>query len=155
MAQLRREEVDPKRAILDRLRSQHEAGWKQWERGHRLLHAQFVAARSAFETQASSAEEYCAIREAYLRALRLYRRGVETYRLGLELYARALAEYGDRFLTPYALGFEEPGYWRGLVHFLEQGDFLQEVLVPMTANAFRSSPPEEPPDEDVGRGGDW
>jgi hypothetical protein len=85
------------------------------------------------------------VREAYLQALRLYQQGIQRYRAGMDFYARALDAYGGRFLVPYTRGFGDRQTWEALVWQLERGDFLQDLLVPMTANAIRSSPPDAPP----------
>lgn len=145
LVELRRTEVEPKREMLERLRAQHEESRRQWERGHQLLYAQLSEARAAFQAKTLSQEEYCRVREAYLGALRLYLQGIQGYRTGMELYARALDVYGERFLEPYTQGFSDRQRWLALVQRLERGDFLQDILVPMTANAVRSSPPDVPP----------
>ena len=64
---------------------------------------------------------------------------------GMDFYARALDAYGERFLVPYTQGFSDRQRWEALIRQLEQGDFLQDLLVPMTANAILSSPPDAPP----------
>jgi hypothetical protein len=142
---LRRSEVEPKREMLERLRSQHEEGRREWERGRQLLQAQLTEARAALDTQTIDQQEYCRVREAYLQALTLYRDGMQGYRAGMDFYARALAAYGERFLLPYAQGFSDRQQWIVLIEQLDRGDFLQDLLVPMTANAVRSSPPTAPP----------
>ena len=145
LVELRRTEVEPKRAMLERLRTQHEEGRQQWERGRQLLQSQLVEARAAFEDQRISQEEFCRVREAYLQALRLYRDGMQGYRTGMDFYAKALAAYGERFLLPYTQGFSDRQRWVTLIQQLERGDFLQDLLVPMTVNVVRSSPPGAPP----------
>ena len=146
LVELRRTEVEPKRAMLERLRAQHEEGRKQWERGHQMLYSQFVQARTALQEQRLSQDDYCRVREAYVQALRMYRDGMQAYRAGMDLYARALTAYAERFLVPYAQGFSDREQWVRLTRQLERGDFLQDLLVPMTANAVRSAPPEAPPE---------
>ena len=146
LVELRRTEVEPKRAMLERLRAQHEEGRKQWERGHQLLYAQFVQARAALQEQRIAQDEYCRVREAYVQALRLYRDGMRGYCTGMDFYAKALTAYAQRFLIPYAQGFSDREQWATLIRQLERGDFLQDLLVPMTANAVRSTPPEAPPE---------
>jgi hypothetical protein len=89
-------------------------------------------------------EGYCRIRESYLQALQLYLQGMQTYRTGMEFYTKALDAYGERFLGPYARGFSDRRQWQTLVRQLERGDFLEDILVPMTANAVRSRPPDIP-----------
>lgn len=142
---LRRSEVEPKREMLERLRSQHEEGRREWERGRRLLQTQLTEARAALDAQTIDQQEYCRVREAYLQALSLYRDGMQGYRTGMDFYARALVAYGERFLLPYAQGFSDRQHWVVLAEQLDRGDFLQDLLVPMTANALRSSPPTAPP----------
>jgi hypothetical protein len=146
LVELRRTEVEPKRAMLERLRAQHEEGRQQWERGHQLLYSQFVQARAALQEQHLSQDEYCRVREAYVQALRMYRDGMQGYRTGMDFYAKALTAYADRFLVPYTLGFNDREQWVRLIRQLERGDFLQDLLVPMTASAVRSSPPDAPPE---------
>ena len=146
LVELRRTEVEPKRAMLERLRAQHEEGRKQWERGHQLLYSQFVQARAALQEQRIAQDEYCRVREAYVQALRLYRDGMHGYRTGMDFYAKALMAYAERFLIPYARGFGDRAQWETLVRQLERGDFLQDLLVPMTASAVRSTPPDTPPE---------
>jgi hypothetical protein len=146
LVELRRTEVESKRAMLERLRAQHEEGRKQWERGHQMLYSQFVRARAALQEQRISQDEYCRVREAYGQALRMYRDGMQGYRTGMDLYARALTAYAERFLVPYTQGFSDREQWVRLIQQLERGDFLQDLLVPMTANAVRSTPPEAPPE---------
>lgn len=148
LVELRRSEIEPKRQTLEQLRAQHEESRRQWERGHRLIYAQLTEARAAYQSQAMSQEEYCRVREAYLQALRLYLQGIQTYRTGMEFYAKALDAYGERFLEPYAQGFRDRRQWQTLVRQLERGDFLQDILVPMTANAVRSRPPAIPPENE-------
>jgi len=142
---LRLSEVEPKREMLERLRSQHEEGRREWERGRQLLQTQLTGARAALETQTIDQQEYCRVREAYLQALLMYRDGMQGYRTGMDFYARALAAYGERFLIPYSRGFSDRQHWVVLIQQLDRGDFLQDLLVPMTANAVRSSPPTAPP----------
>ncbi|MGH7960636.1 MAG: hypothetical protein ACRERD_02280 [Candidatus Binatia bacterium] len=144
--ELRRTEVEPKREMLERLRAQHEESRRQWERGRQLLHAQLLRAREALQAQAIAQEEYCRVRESHLQALRLYQRGIQGYRAGMDFYAQALNTYGERFLIPYTRGFTHPRQWEALIRQLERGDFLQDILVAMTANAIRSSPPDAPPE---------
>ncbi len=141
LVELRRTEVEPKRAMLERLRAQHEEGRKQWEYGHQLLQSQLIEARTAFEEQRIPQEEFCRVREAYWQALHMYRDGMQGYRTGMDFYARALTAYGERFLLPYTQGFSDRQQWVTLIQQLERGDFLQDLLVPMTASAIRSSPP--------------
>jgi hypothetical protein len=145
LVELQRTEVEPKREILERLRAQHEDGRQQWEQGRQLLHVQLAQARAALQEQRIDQDEYCRVREAYLQALRMYREGMQGYRTGMDFYAKALAAYGERFLIPYAQGFNDRHQWVVLIQSLERGDFLQDLLVPMTANAVRSSPPAAPP----------
>jgi hypothetical protein len=142
---LRRSEVEPKREMLERLRAQHEEGRREWERGRQLLQTQLTEARAALDTQTIDRQEYCRVREAYLQALSLYRDGMQGYRTGMDFYARALAAYGERFLLPYVQGFSDRRQWVVLIEQLNRGDFLQDLLVPMTANVLRSSPPTVPP----------
>jgi hypothetical protein len=146
LVELRRTEVEPKREMLERLRAQHEEARRQWERGHQLLHPQLVEARAALQAKTISQEEYCRVREAHLQALRLYQQGMQGYRIGMDFYAKALDAYGERFLVPYTQGFSDQQRWVVLIRQLERGDFLQDILVPMTANTFRSSPPDAPPE---------
>ncbi len=145
LVELRRSEVEPKRAMLERLRAQHEEERQQWEQGHHLLLSQLTEARAAFEAQRITQDEFCRVREAYLQALRLYRDGMQGYCTGMDFYAKALAAYGERFLIPYTQGFGDRQHWVTLIQHLERGDFLQDLLVPMTANAVRSSPPDASP----------
>ncbi len=145
LVELRRTEVEPKRAILERLRTQHEEGRQQWERGRQLLRSQFVEARTALQEQRLDQDEYCRVREAYVQALRMYLDGMRGYRTGMDFYAKALTAYGERFLLPYTQGFSDREQWVTLIRQLERGDFLQDLLVPMTANAVRSAPPDAPP----------
>lgn len=145
LVELRRSEVEPKRAMLERLRAQHEEGRQQWEQGHQLLLSQLTEARAAFQEQRITQDEFCRVREAYLQALRLYRDGMQGYCTGMDSYAKALAAYGERFLIPYSQGFGDRQQWVTLIQHLERGDFLQDLLVPMTASAVRSSPPDMPP----------
>jgi hypothetical protein len=63
----------------------------------------------------------------------------------MDLYAQALVAYGARFLLPYTQGFTHQQLWAVLIQQLERGDFLHDFLVPLTANAIRSPPPETPP----------
>ena len=145
LTELSRTEVEPKRAMLERLRAQHEEGRQQWERGRRLLQVQFIEARTAFAEQRIVRDEYCRVREAYLQALSMYRDGMQGYRTGMDFYSKTLAAYGERFLIPYIQGFSDRQQWVTLILRLERRDFLQDLLVPMTANAVRSSPPNAPP----------
>lgn len=141
---LRLAEIEPKRRTLENLRAQHEESRHQWEHGHRLLSPQLVEAKNALQAKTITQEDYCRIRENYLRALRLYAQGMQSYRRGMDLYARALDEYTEQFLTPSIKGFNEPQHWAGLIAKLKQGNFLHGVLVPLTANAIRSAPPDAP-----------
>jgi hypothetical protein len=142
LAALRRTEVEPKRQTLENLRAQHEESRRQWERGHRQLGPQLAEAQSAFQAKTISREEFCRVRDMYQHALSLYLQGMQSYRQGMDLYARALTVYVDRFLTPYRNGFNESQQWKDLLVELKQGNFLHDVLVPMTANAVRGSPPD-------------
>ncbi|HXG22798.1 MAG TPA: hypothetical protein VNN62_27455 [Methylomirabilota bacterium] len=146
LAALRRMEVEPKRRTLENLRVQHEDSRKQWERGRRLLNPQLVEAQTAFQAKTMTHEEFCRVRETYQQALRLYLQGMQSYRQGMDLYARALNECADRFFTPYINGFTEPRQWEELIAQLQRGDFLHDILIPMTANAVRSVPPDAPPE---------
>jgi hypothetical protein len=141
---LRRTEVERKLEMLERLRVQHEESRRHWEHGYQLLPAQLVAARVAFQAQALSADEYCGVQERYRQALQLYRQGMQRYRIGMDLYAQALNAYGARFLLLYTQGFSHQQLWEALVGQLEQGDFLHDFLVPLTASAIRGAPPEAP-----------
>lgn len=141
---LRLTEIEPKRRTLENLRAQHEESREQWERGHRLLSPQLVEAKNALQAKTITQDDFCRVRENYLQALRLYAQGMQNYRRGMELYARALDEYTDQFLTPSIRGFNEPQHWERLIAKLQQGDFLHNVLVPLTANAIRSAPPDAP-----------
>jgi hypothetical protein len=145
LVELRRTEVEPKRQMLERLRAQHEESRRQWERGRQLLQPQLVEARAALQAQTMTQEEFCRVREAYVQALRMYRQGMQGYRAGVDFYVKALSAYSDRFLIPYTQGFSDRQKWEILIKQLERGDFLQDILVPMTANAYRSSPPDAPP----------
>ena len=145
LTELRRTEVEPKRQMLENLRSQHEEARRQWEYGHQQLAPQLAEARSAYRAQKITEEEFCAVRETYNRALRLYLQGMQDYRRGMDLYARALDEYRNQFIGPYLSGFTDPRYWEELIDQLKQGNFLHDILVPMTANAIRSVPPATPP----------
>jgi hypothetical protein len=151
LVELRRTEAEPKRGMLERLRAQHEEGRQQWERGHQLLYPQFVQARAALQEQRITQEEYCRVREAYVQALRMYRDGMRGYRTGMDFYAKALTAYAERFLLPYTQGFNDREQWVTLVRQLERGDFLQDLLVPMTASAVRSTPPDAPPEAEGNR----
>jgi hypothetical protein len=71
---------------------------------------------------------------------------MQDYRRGMDLYARALDECADRFLTPSIKGFTDPRSWEELIVQLKRGDFLHDILVPMTVNAIRSVPPDAPPE---------
>ena len=143
---LRRTEVEPKRQTLENLRAQHEEARRQWERGHQQLAPQLAEARSAYRAKMMTEEEFCHIRDTYNHALRLYLQGMKNYRRGLDLYARALDEYRNQFIGPYISGFANPRYWEELIDHLKQGNFLQDILVPMTVNAIRSLPPDTPPE---------
>jgi hypothetical protein len=145
LAALRRTEVKIKLLMLEWLRTQHEESRRHWERGHQLLHPQIVATRVAFQAQTLSVDGYCGRQERYRQALQLYRQGMQRYRTGMDLYAQALVAYGARFLLPYTQGFTHQQLWAVLVQQLERGDFLHDFLVPLTANAVRSPPPETPP----------
>jgi hypothetical protein len=146
LATLRRAEVEPKRRSLETLRAQHEESRRQWERGHQQLGPQLAEARTAYRAQTITSEEFCRVQESYAHAIRLYIEGMRDYRRGMELYARALDECVDRFLAPAIKGFTDPRSWEELIVQLERGDFLQDILVPMTANAIRSVPPDAPPE---------
>jgi hypothetical protein len=146
LAALRNKEIEPKRRTLENLRTQHEEARRQWERGHRLLSPQLAEAQMAFQAKTLSREDFCRIREAYHQALRLYLEGMQNYRQGMNLYARALDECAEQFFAPYIKGFTEPRRWEELIMQLQRGDFLHEILVPMTANAVRSVPPDAPPE---------
>lgn len=67
---------------------------------------------------------------------------MQRYRTGMDLYTRALVAYGAHFLLLYTQGFTHQQTWEVLIQQLERGDFLQGLLVPLTANAIRSPPPE-------------
>ncbi len=138
--------MEPKRQTLENLRSQHEEARRQWERGHHLLYPQLAEAQAAFRAKTITDEEFCRVRETYQQALRLYLQGMQNYRRGLDLYARALNIYIDRFLTPYSKGFSDPQQWKDLIAQLNRHDFLHDILIPMTANAVRSIPPDVPPE---------
>ena len=146
LVELRRSEVEPKRAMLERLRAQHEEARRQWERGRQLLHSQLLKVRAAMQDRSLKREDYCRLREAHLQALQLYRQGIKGYRTGMAFYAEGLDTYGKHFLVPYTQGFTDPQRWQELIRQLERGDFLQDILVPMTANVVRSRPPDEPPE---------
>lgn len=146
VAALRRTEVEPKRRTLENLRVQHEESRQKWERGHRLLSPQLAEAQTAFQAKTMTREDFCRVRETYQQALKLYLQGMRNYRQGMNLYARALSEYADRFLTPYLAGFTDSRQWETLFTQLKRGDFLHDILVPMTANAIRSVPPGAPPE---------
>lgn len=146
LAILRRTEIEPKRRSLENLRAQHEEARRQWERGHQRLGPQLAEARTAYRAQTMTNDEFCRIQETYAQALRLYIEGMKDYRRGMELYARALDEYVDHFLAPSIKGFTDPRYWEELIAQLERGDFLHDILVPMTVNAIRSVPPDAPPE---------
>jgi hypothetical protein len=142
---LRRTEVERKLQMLEWLRTQHEESRQHWERGHQLLHPQLVAAHAAFQAQTLSADAYCDVQERYRQALQLYRQGMQRYRTGMDLYAQALDAYGVHFLLLYTQGFTHQQMWEVLIRQLERGDFLHEFLIPLTANAIRSPPPQVPP----------
>lgn len=146
LASLRRTEVEPKRQTLENLRVQHEESRRQWERGHRQLQPQLAEAQTAFQAKTLSRDDFCRVRETYQSALRLYLQGMQSYRRGMDLYARALHIYAEQFLSLYSKGFTEPTQWLALISQLKRGDFLHEVLVPMTTNAIRSIPPDVPPE---------
>ena len=143
---LRRSIIRPKRALLAQLKEQHEDARRHWERGIRLIHAQFLEAQAAFQEQLLTQEAYCYARESYLRALSLYRNGLEHYRTGLALYADGLNAYRERFVVPCVQGYTNPYQWQVLVERLEREDFLQEFLSPLTTNALRNAPQDIPPD---------
>ncbi len=145
LAALHRTEVESKLRMLEWLRTQHEESRRHWERGHQLLHPQVVDTRAAFQAQTLSVDDYCGRQERYRQALQMYRQGMQRYRTGMDLYALALVAYGARFLLPYIQGFTHQQLWAALIHELERGDFLQDLLVPLTVNAIRSPPPETPP----------
>jgi len=146
LAVLRRTEVEPKRHTLEHLRAQHEDARHQWDRGRHLLSPQLAAAQASFHAKTITPDAYCRIRETYKHAVRFYWRGIQSYRHGLELYAHALDLYDEQFLTPYLHGFTDRHQWQQLIAHLTHGDFLHEVLVPLTVNAVRSVPPDLPPD---------
>jgi hypothetical protein len=146
VAVLQRAEVEPKRQTLENLRAQHEEARRQWERGHHLLYPQLAEAQAAFQAKTITSEAYCQVRETYQQALQLYLQGMKTYRNGLALYARALDVYADQFLLPYVRGFTDRQHWQLLLDRLGRHDFLQDILVPMIANALRSVPPDTPPE---------
>jgi hypothetical protein len=146
LAALRRTEVEPKRRTLENLRAQHEESRRQWERGHQRLGPQLAEARTAYRAQTITNDEFCRVQETYARALRLYIEGMRDYRRGMDLYVHALDECVDRFLIPSNKGFTDPRYWKELIVQLERGDFLHDILVPMTVNAIRSVPPDAPPE---------
>jgi chromosome segregation ATPase len=146
LATLRRTEVEPKRQMLENLRAQHEESRRQWERGHQQLRPQLAEAQTAFQAKTLSRDDFCRVRENYQNAIRLYLQGIQTYRKGMELYARALDTYTDQFLLPYCKGFTEPRYWVDLIAQLKQGNFLHDILVPMTTNAIRGAPPDAAPE---------
>jgi len=141
---LRRSEVERKLDILEWLRAQHEESRRHWEHGYQLLNAQLADARAAFQARTLSADDYCGVRKRYQQALQLYQQGMQRYRTGMDLYAQALDAYGARFLLLYTQGFSHQQLWGVLIGQLELGDFLHDVLVPLTANAIRTPPPEEP-----------
>lgn len=146
LAALRRTEVEPKRRTLENLRAQHEESRRQWERGHRQLGPQLAEAQTAYRAQTITNDEFCRVQNTYAHAIRLYIEGMQSYRRGMELYARALDECVDRFFIPSIKGFTDSRYWEGLIAELRQGDFLHDILVPMTVNAIRSVPPDAPPE---------
>lgn len=137
-------EVETKLDMLEWLRTQHEESRRHWEHGYQLLNAQLVTAHAAAQSQMLSADEYCGVQERYRQALHLYRQGMQRYRIGMDLYAQALGAYGTRFLLPYIQGFTHQQLWVVLIQQLEQGDFLHDVLVPLTVSATRSPPPTVP-----------
>jgi hypothetical protein len=141
---LRRTEVERKLDMLDWLRAQHEDSRRHWEHGYQLLNAQLATARAAFQAQTLSTDRYCGVQKRYQQALQLYWHGMQRYRIGMDLYAQALDAYGTRFLLLYTQGFSHQQLWEGLIWQLEQGNFLYDVLIPLTANAIRSSPPAVP-----------
>jgi hypothetical protein len=145
LSQLRRTEVQPKLQTLEHLRSQHEEARQHWERGHQLLHAQMSEARVAVQTNTLSADDFCGVQERYVQALQLYQQGMQRYRVGMELYAKTLHAYSEHVLLPYIRGFTDQQQWELLIQELEQGDFLHNFLVPLTANAVRTRPPAIPP----------
>ena len=142
---LRRTEVELKLEMLERLRAQHEESRRHWEYGHHLLRPQITDARTAFQAHTLSADDYCGVQERYRQALHLYRQGMQQYRTGMDLYTQALGAYGTRFLLLYTQGFTHQQLWAVLIQQLERGDFLHDFLIPLTANAIRSPPPEAPP----------
>jgi hypothetical protein len=142
---LRRTEVERKLDMLEWLRTQHEESRRHWEHGYQLLPPQLAAARAAAQAQTLSADDYCGVQERYRQALQLYRQGMQRYRIGMDLYAQALDAYGARFLLLYTQGFSHQQLWAVLIGQLEQGDFLHDFLIPLTANAIRSPPPTVPP----------
>lgn len=146
LASLRRTEVEPKRQTLENLRAQHEESRRQWERGHQQLNPQLAEAQTAFQAKTLSRDDFCRVRETYQTALRLYLQGMQSYRRGMDFYARALNTYADQFLSPYLKGFTEPQQWVDLITQLRQGNFLHDILVPMTTNAIRGVPPDAPPE---------
>lgn len=146
LARVQRREIEPKRAMLERLRAQHEDARRQWERGRALLYTQLVDARRALQQERISMAQFCGIREAHAQALRLYLQGMQAYRAGMDLYAKALVQYDKDFLMPYLLGFDDPQQWELLLGQLREGNFLQDILVSMASNVVRSQPPEEPPE---------
>jgi hypothetical protein len=146
LANVHGRDIEPKRAMLERLRAQHEDARRQWERGRALLYTQLVEARRALQERRISMEKFCEIREAHLQALGLYLQGMQGYRAGMDLYARALNQYDKDFLMPYLHGFDDPQQWELLLQQLRHGDFLQDVLLAMTSNVVRSRPPQEPPE---------
>lgn len=141
---LRRAEVERKLDMLDWLRAQHADSRRHWEHGYRLLNAQLATARAAFQARTLSADRYCGVQKRYQQALQLYQQGMQRYRIGMDLYAQALDAYGTRFLLLYSQGFSHQQLWEGLIWQLEQGNFLHDVLIPLTANAIYSSPPAVP-----------
>jgi hypothetical protein len=142
---LRRTEVERKLDMLEWLRAQHEESRRHWEQGYQLLPAQLAAARAAFQAHTLSVDDYCGVQKRYRQALQLYWQGMQRYRIGMDLYAQALDAYGARFLLLYTQGFTHQQLWAVLIGQLEHGDFLHDVLVPLTANAMRSLPPAVPP----------
>ncbi len=142
---LRRTEVELKLDMLEWLRAQHEESRRHWEHGYQLLHPQLAAAHAALQAQTLSADDYCGVRERYRQALQMYQQGMQQYRTGMDLYAQALGAYGTRFLLLYTQGFTHQQLWAVLIQQLEQGDFLHDILVPLTVNAIRSPPPTVPP----------
>ena len=145
IGKMRRNIVRSKRALLDQLRAQHDAARQQWERGIRLVQEQFFDAKEAYQEKVLTEEAYCHAREVYIQALDMYRDGLEQHKTGLALYVDGLNAYREQFLIPCIRGYDNPSLWYALIERLEQEEFLQEFLTPLTASAIRSAPPEIPP----------